>query len=208
MSTAARYDETLVLPRAVRFPIEMIPPEGFDAERLETWPRVAGRFEFVEGRLLYMPPCGDEQQDTVTDVVIALGAWVRSHTGFVLGTNEAGMRLAGATRAADAAIWSRTDAGAYTGGLRRVPPILAVEVAGDATNDSESALLDKASWYVRAGVKSVWIVFPESRMLIIVSSEGTTRLSRNDRVPERPELPGLTPTVADFFVQMDAHRSP
>src|SRR5215210_5945637 len=100
---AARYDETIVLPRAVRFPVELVPPPGFDPDRLETWPDVGGRLEYVDGRLLFMPPCGDLQQDTVTDVVITLGAWIRSHPEFVLGTNEAGMRLQGATRAADAA---------------------------------------------------------------------------------------------------------
>jgi len=204
MSTAPRYDETLVLPRAVRFPVEMIPPEGFDAERLETWPDVPGRLEYMDGRLLYMLPCGDEQQDTVTEVVITLGAWVRAHPDHLLGTNEAGMRLAGATRAADAALWKRADVGAYTGGLRRVPPVLAVEVAGDATGDAESALLDKASWYLRAGVKIVWVVLPESRTMLAVSSAGTMRLSAADRVPETPELPGLAPRVAELFVQLDA----
>ncbi len=65
MASPERYDETITLPRAVRFPVELVPPHGFDAESLETWPRVVGRLEWVNGRLLYMPPCGDRQQDTV-----------------------------------------------------------------------------------------------------------------------------------------------
>src|SRR5262245_7878991 len=135
------YDETITLPRAVRFPVELIPPVGFAEESLDTWPRVDGRLEYVDGRLLYLPPCGDRQQDTVTDVVITLGGRVRTQQAFVLGTNEAGMRLAGATRAADAAIWRRADLGAYTGGLRRTPPVLAVEVAG--RDESEALLREK-----------------------------------------------------------------
>ncbi len=133
MAVGVHYDEMLALPRAVRFPVELLPPPGFDAERIETWPRVPGRLELVEGRLLYTPPCSDVQPDTVTDVVITLGAWVRAHPAFVLGSNEAGMRLRGSTRAADAAIWRRADLGAYVGGLRRQPPLLAVEVAGQTT---------------------------------------------------------------------------
>ena len=120
MPGAARYDETITLPRAVRFPIELLPPEGFDEERLETWPRVAGRLEYVEGRLLFSPPSGDVQQDVVTDVVITLGAWTRTRAGFVLGTNEAGMRLAGSTRAADAAL-SRGSQNRPLLGIRRRP---------------------------------------------------------------------------------------
>src|SRR5215470_6227888 len=95
-------EETIDVPRTVRFPVELTPPEDFDPERLETWPRVEGRLEWVEGRLLYMPPCGERQQLAVTDLVAALAIWVRSHAEFTVGTNEAGIRLGDATRAADA----------------------------------------------------------------------------------------------------------
>jgi Uma2 family endonuclease len=137
----ARYEETITVPRAVRLPVELVPPDGFDPARLETWPSVVGRLEYLDGRLLYRPPCGDVQQDTVTDVVITLGSWVRATPGFVLGTNEAGMRIGGATRAADAAVWCSSDASVRTGGLRRTPPLLAVEVAG--LGEDEAALRDK-----------------------------------------------------------------
>lgn len=206
MTVAPRYDETVTLPHAVRFPVEMIPPENFDAERLETWPTTAGRLEFVDGRLLYMPPCGDEQQDTVTDVVITLGGWVRRNTDYVLGTNEAGMRLAGATRAADAAIWRRADLGKYTGGLRRVAPVLAVEVAGDATSDTEAALREKASWYLAVGVAAVWIVMPEPKAVVVVNRNGSTSFGAGARLPPIPELPGLAPDVSALFVQIDTRR--
>lgn len=202
MSTVSRYDEVISLPRAVRFPVEMIPPEHFDPETLETWPQVVGRLEHVNGRLLYMPPCGDFQQDTMTDVVITLGAWVRRHPEFVLGTNEAGMRLGGATRAADAAVWRRADLGAYEGGFRRVPPVLAVEVAGPDDGDSESALRKKAEWYLGVGVALVWIVLPRSQEVLVVSREGEKRLSLRKRVGAHSDLPGLSPKVSDFFVQV------
>ncbi len=206
MSTAPRYDETVTLPRAVRFPIEMIPPEGFDPERLETWPAVTGRLEYVNGRLLYMPPCGDEQQDTVTDVVITLGSWIRAHPEYVLGTNEAGMLLHGATRAADAAIWKRADLGAYSGRLRRVPPILAVEVAGDATSDTESELRHKAAWYLSVGVRVVWIVIPATRSVVVVTERGATVLAAAERLPPIPELPGFEAVVSELFTQLDRQR--
>lgn len=204
MSTISRYDEVISLPRAVRFPVEMIPPPGFEADRIETWPKVVGRLEYFDGRLLFMPPCGDFQQDTVTDVVITLGAWIRRHPEFVLGTNEAGMRLLGATRAADAAIWRRSDLGAYEGGLRRVPPVLAVEVAGPDDGDSEAALREKAGWYLSAGVPVVWLLFPERRTLLVVSSDGEIRFSRDETVSSHPALPGLTPKVRDLFLQVSS----
>ncbi len=206
MSTASRYDEVISLPRAVRFPVEMIPPADFDPGKLETWPQVVGRLEYVDGRLLYMPPCGDSQQDTATDVVITLGEWVRQHSEFVLGTNEAGMRLEGATRAADAAVWRRVDLGAYEGGFRRVPPVLAVEVAGGDEGDSEPSLRKKADWYIGVGVAVVWIVFPRSQEVLVVSREGEKRLAIGKRIPPHPILPGLRPKVSEFFVQVRSRR--
>lgn len=204
MAIADLYEETITLPRALRFPVELRPPEGFDAEKLETWPRLVGRLEHVEGRLLYMPPCGDVQQDTVTDVVITLGAWVRAHAEFVLATNEAGMRLGSATRAADAAIWRRADLAGYRGGLRRIPPVLCVEVAGE--DDPEATLVEKATWYRAHGVPVVWVVLPATRELLIISDEATTRLGRSDTIAAHAALPGLSPSVAELFTQLDAAR--
>jgi Uma2 family endonuclease len=202
MTTTEMYDETVTLPRAVRFPVELRPPEGFDPERLETWPKAPGRLEFVGGRLLYMPPCGDLQQDTVTDVVITLGAFVRANPALVLGTNEAGMRLLGATRAADAAVWRRAELGSYSGRLRRVPPLLAVEVAGE--DETEGALLEKADWYLKAGAKLVWLVLPETREVVCVAREGRTRHGVGGRIPPHADLPGLSPLVAELFAQISA----
>jgi len=199
------YEETITLPRALRFPVEFHPPAGFDAERLETWPVLAGRLEYVDGRLLFMPPCGDTQPDTVTDVVVTLGTWVRAHPEFVLGTNEAGMHLGGATRAADAALWRVADLGAYHGGLRRVPPVLAVEVAG-ADGDAESNLLDKARWYLERGVAVVWLVLPDPREVIVVSPSERVRLGRGEQLPPHPALPGLAPPVAELFTQIERAR--
>jgi len=195
-----RDEETIPVPATVKFPVELMPPPGFDPPRLETWPRVEGRLEWVEGRLFYMPPCGDRQQDTVADVVITLGNWVRSHPEFVVGTNEAGMFLGEDGRGADAAIWRRADVGPYQGGFRRVQPLLAVEVAG--RYERERQLREKARWYLEAGVPVVWIVLPKKREVLIVTAAGDTRHRRGERLPGDPRLPGLAPMVDELFVQV------
>lgn len=202
MTIAERYAETIPVPRAIRFPVELIPPEGFDPERLETWPRVEGRLEYVDGRLLYMPPGGALQQDTVTDVVATLAAWRRNHPGFVVGTNEAGMILGGNARGADAAVWRRVDLGPYEHKFRRVPPILAVEVAGE--DEDETALRDKAAWYLGAGVQVVWIVVPEQREVVLVTATGTQRCRVGESLPPHAALPELTPRVEELFAQISA----
>jgi len=193
-------EETIPVPGTVRFPVELTPPEGFDPARLETWPRVEGRLEWVGGRLLYMPPCGDLQQDTVADVVAALVTWVRSHPEFAVGTNEAGMQLGDDSRGADAAIWRRTKDHTYHGGFRRVPPVLAVEVEG--RDEREPQLRDKARWYLGVGVRIVWIVLPREREVLVVTSEGERRCVAGERLLADPALPDLAPIAGEFFVQI------
>ena len=202
VTIAERYQETIPLTRAIRFPVELIPPEGFDPERLETWPKVEGRLEYVDGRLLYKAPCGDLQQDTVADVVAALTAWVRTHRGYVVGTNEAGMLLQGAARGADAAVWRRDAVKEYQGKFRRVAPLLAVEVAGE--DEDEPVLREKARWYLNVGVKVVWIVLPESRAVVVISGSKERRCRIGESLPPEKVLPGLSPRVDEFFIQIAA----
>jgi len=53
--------ETVPVPGSVRFPVELTPPDGFDPARLETWPRVEGRLEWLaDPRLPDLAPRVDE----------------------------------------------------------------------------------------------------------------------------------------------------
>ncbi len=199
MTAAVRMldDDDIRLKRAgVRFPIELR-PENFSADDLSTWPEGEGRIEYVDGRLLFMPPCADIQQYVVADVVYVLREWSGSQPDFLVGGNEAGMKLGADVRAADAAIWRRSEAGPAQGRLQHVPPVLAVEVAG--IDEDEARLRDKATWYLSHGVKVVWIVLPESRELIVLlSGGGEQRLGGDKRVAESAELSGLRPAFSQL----------
>ena len=193
-------EETLQVPSSVRFPVELMPPNGFDPARIETWPRVVGRLEWVDGRLLYMPPCGRWQAVTVADVVVVLGNWARSHPGFVVGTNEPGLHLGDDTRAPDASIWCRADLGKLTSAFATAAPILAVEVAG--RDEREPELRAKSRWYLRKRVPIIWIVLPERREVLVVTGAGESRHRTGDRLPSDSRLPDLSPAVEDLFIQV------
>jgi Uma2 family endonuclease len=200
-----RDEETIAVPRAVRFPVELTPPDGFDPARLETWPRVEGRLEWVGGRLLYMPPCGVLQAQAVADLVFTLVSWVRQYPDFVVGTNEPGIRLGDATRAADAAVWRRTALGRPEPVFAHVPPLLAAEVAG--RDEGEPALIDKARWYLGVGVEVVWVLLPEQREVIAITAAGARRYGTGEQLAADARLPGLTPAVDELFRQVAAGRA-
>jgi Uma2 family endonuclease len=82
-----------------------------------------------------------------------------------------------------------------------VAPILAVEVAGQ--DEDESALRDKARWYLEHGVSVVWLVIPEHRTLHVLTASGESKHSGTDLLPPHERLPGLVPSVTQFFLQID-----
>lgn len=182
----------------VRFPVELTIPPGFKPARPSTWPRVVGSVEYVDGKLLYMPPCADEQAEVVSGVVYELVAWARQHREFVVGTNEVGMLLGGSVRAADAAIWRR-DESHPTGTFRRTPPLLAIEVAGE--DDTLVELRRKARWYLEQGVEMVWLVFPKDRQVKVLTAGRTRTFRTTDRLPAPRALEGLSPRVTDLLFQ-------
>jgi Uma2 family endonuclease len=194
------YELTVVPGAAVEWPLPVPAPAGFEPTRLGSWPELAGRLEYVGGKLRFMPPCGDLQQKTAADVVTELGLWARHHGSFVVGGNEAGMLLGGEVRAADAAIFARQAMGPDTGGLPRVAPILAVEMAG--RDEELEQLATKARWYLQHGVEVVWLLDPATRSARVIIAAGTVEVDGNDAMPAHPSLPGLAPRLADLFRQV------
>lgn len=147
-----------------------------------------------------MPPCADYQQDVAMDVAYVLRSWSEQRPDFIVGGNEAGMKLGGDIRAADAAVWRAAEAGQRSGRVRSVPPVLAVEIAGE--DEEESALRRKARWYFEHGVALVWLVLPDTREVVVLQDSGEQRFGRNERLAKTELLPGLTPEASRFFAQL------
>jgi Uma2 family endonuclease len=197
VATTDPYAEVTIVPRiAIRLPIALPAPAGFEPQRPETWPHVEGRLEYANGRLEFMPPCGEVQQRVAIDVGTELNLWRRTHSEFIVGGNEAGMLLGREVRAADAAVWF--GGSPPRSGFARVPPILAVEVAGE--DETLELLREKAHWYLAHRTEVVWIVVPLTRTVHVIDAKGAIEVA--DQIPERPAMPGLSPLVADFFRQI------
>lgn len=197
---SSAYEITWVPRIAVSFPLEVPVPASFDPTRPDSWPDMPGRFEYVGGKLLFIPPCGDSQQQTAIDVGTELNLWRRQHEEFVVGGNEAGMLLGGEVRGADAAVWRAADLGPRTGGFPRVAPLLAVEITGK--DEGLSELDSKVRWYLDHGVPVVWILDPATRSARVVTSAGAVDVAPGSTMPAHPDLPGLAPRLDDFFRQL------
>ena len=85
-----------------------------------------------------------------------------------------------------------------TDGHLRVAPDLAVEVASpnDSLRDSDR----KVEEYLAAGVRSVWLIDPNVRVVQVIRADGTTqRLRDPDELTEPNILPGFRCYVRDFL---------
>ena len=140
------------------------------------------------------------QQGVSVGVVTILGQWGEEHPEFFVGGNEAGMILGKDVRGAEGAVWRRESVLPWSERYIRVPPILAVEVAG--REEGEPELRAKAQWYLGRGIAVVWLVLPKTRDVVVVTASGETRHAVGDRLPPHSALPGLEPAVERFFRQL------
>jgi Uma2 family endonuclease len=83
-------------------------------------------------------------------------------------------------------------------GHERIAPDLAVEVI--SPNDLAHEIDQKIEEYLQAGVKRIWVVYPETRTVHIHRPDGSdTRLRENDELTGENILPGFRCRVGDFF---------
>lgn len=80
-----------------------------------------------------------------------------------------------------------------------VVPDLAVEVT--SPHDHYGDVVGKVQEYLEHGVREVWVVEPEHRVVHIHSSPTGAEIRTNDQSLETPLLPGLTIPLADVFAR-------
>lgn len=85
-------------------------------------------------------------------------------------------------------------------GFVTIPPDLAVEVT--SPNDLSREVEEKVEEYLRAGVPLVWVVQPETRIVIVSRKDRSSiRLSMEDELTGEDVIPGFRCPVKDLFPQ-------
>jgi Uma2 family endonuclease len=90
----------------------------------------------------------------------------------------------------------RRDRMGAKGRILQGAPDLAIEVV--SMTDTAERLRRKVDVYVQNGSKSVWVVYPESRAVMVYSA-GSVRELRINQAIEDPVIPGFSAPVSTFF---------
>ena len=137
------------------------------AEDLAARPADGSRHELVQGRLVTMPPAGEEHGARGMTVMAYVGHWAEEHglgrtylaeTGFLL------RRDPDTVLAPDGALISRDRLPAtLAGGFATTLPDLVLEVV--SPSDSQHEVLGKVGEWLDAGVQVVWVLWPRAQCL-------------------------------------------
>lgn len=85
-------------------------------------------------------------------------------------------------------------------GYGKFVPDFAAEVV--SPNDECEPLEQKIDEYLRAGVKLVWVVYPNTQVVYVFRPDGTAaRKTRTDSLDGESVFPGLVLPVADLFIE-------
>ncbi len=175
------------------------------AEELYELPDDGMRHELVEGEPRTMPPAGFEHGDVAGELFFHVKAFVRQHrlgvvlaaeTGFVL------RRGPDTVRAPDLA-FVRTDrvpAPEERQKFAELAPDLVAEVT--SPYDRVGEVNGKVAQWLDAGVRLVWVVDPETRVVVAHLPGGVAHLLREgDALDGEDVLPGFRLPLSELFAR-------
>jgi Uma2 family endonuclease len=173
------------------------------AEQLLHMPSAGKRLELVKGELIEMPPAGGRHGKIASKIDRLLGTFVEKTNAGETFAAETGFRLAhdpDTVRAADVAFISkaRLPQGDLPDGFWGIVPDLVVEVM--SPSDTAPQVQAKVEDWLSAGVRLVWVVYPNTRSVVVYNAQREARvLATNETLTGEPVLPGFTCKVSELF---------
>jgi Uma2 family endonuclease len=166
---------------------------------------VPGKAELVDGRIVHMPPVGDEPNRTSVAIVVSLWAYERRTGNGCAYGDGVGFRVNLPHRESFS-----PDASFYTGprtGMRFLEgaPVFAAEVRseGDYGPAAEEAMRQKRADYFTAGTLVVWDVNRLSPDVVkvyrVTEPDHPTIYRRGDIAEAEPAVPGWRMPVDELF---------
>ncbi len=161
------------------------------------------RGELIRGVLCETMPTVGEHGEIVMNLGVALGAFVKPRRLGRLAGSDAGILLGrnpDTVREPDLAFISsqRLPLNVRNPGYYEVPPDLVVEVA--SPGDTRTEVSDKAQMWLRSGVRTAWIVHPDTRTVDVYHEDGSiVTLAEDDILDGGEVLPGFECRVRAVF---------
>ncbi len=162
------------------------------------------RLELSDGELIIMSPASgihgiitsrlDRLVGNFADEH-GLGSTTAAETGYILLKNPNGRDT---VRAPDVGfITAARLADGLPGGFIPFAPDLAVEVM--SPNDTAEEIHKKINEYLRYGTRIVWVVYPETRTVMVFTAQGAHTLDENATLDGGDVLPGFSLAVKVIF---------
>ena len=166
------------------------------------------RGELIRGEFCETMSAGQEHGEVVFNLGIELGSFVkRGKLGRMMGSDSGVLlgREPDTVREPDIAFFAseKFQRGERVTGYSEVMPDLVVEVA--SPSDSRFGVFDKAQMWLWHGVRLVWTVYPNLRVIDVHRQDrSTVRLTEDDFLDGLDVLPGFTYAVKEVFESLDA----
>lgn len=179
------------------------PPTLITAQAYAQFNYPEQRTELLKGEVMVMAPAsvghgkitmriGARLEAYVTDV--GAGQVYAAETGFIIGRNPDTVRAPDVAFVSQERLAEMED----TTGFGKAAPDLVVEVV--SPNDAASYLRRKVSDWLQAGVRQVWVVYPESAAIEIhLPNHRSYTLTATDTLEGGDVLPGFSCPVGDIF---------
>lgn len=175
------------------------------AEELRLLPDDGKSYELIRGELVVMVPAGTRHGR----IAMRLGSMIEDHArqhdlGAVYAA-ETGFQIAhdpDTVRAADVAFVARQriPPEGEPDGYWAIAPDLVVEVA--SPYDSATHLQAKVTDWLRAGVRRVWVVYPDTRSVVVHEPSGRAiTLGEEEILDGEDVLPGFRCPVREIFAR-------
>lgn len=156
------------------------------------------RQELISGELVEMPPSFELHNVVKSNIVEILIAYVlaQPQLGIKVVSEMAFLVTARDTFVPDASVIKKALLSPrkqkYTPGA----PDLAIELV--SPSDTATHLKSKVDIYLQNGAKTVWVVYPDARSVMVHSGDSVREL-KGDQMIEDPLLPGFASSVSRFF---------